>query len=420
MSSVERGSDGWGTYERVEMQWGTRGPASVGASSELVTSVRAYSSSEREMIVFSQSWPQGWAAPTAGNPGSTIAPFPSFATTSSNDSAVLNFLQFGGCQLANTFGGRWTNSSAPPGGGFGGKFGCQLGIPTLLYNEHGRGAALSPGKNWLTAVHEQANHSIGIGITAAVRSLPVAFSHDTVLVAGATINRTMRHLGDALLQKSGKPRPDPYDDFVLGHLGYWTDNGAFYDSSNNHSGYPNHQAAILALKDRWSEQKIPFRYVQMDDWQWVSSTSGLSNVDMPGIIHWPPDKVSIPDGMSDWLEMPTSQYCPMYSADNDYIRDPRYNYTWVTDDTATVGATAIPVDENFYRDAFRNGSRAQMKMFEQDFLCTYAASSNLTKGDVTTGMAWLHAMDAAAVEAKITLQLCMMCPVHVLASTELR
>lgn len=53
MSSVERGSDGWGTYERVEMQWGTRGPASEGASSKLVTSVRAYSSSEREMIVFS-------------------------------------------------------------------------------------------------------------------------------------------------------------------------------------------------------------------------------------------------------------------------------------------------------------------------------------------------------------------------------
>jgi hypothetical protein len=229
----------------------------------------------------------------------------------------------------------------------------------------------------------------------------------------------MRHLGDALLQKSGKPRPDPYDDFVLGHLGYWTDNGAFYDSSNNHSGYPNHQAAILALKDRWTEQKIPFRYVQMDDWQWVSATTGTSNVDMPGIIHWPPDEVSIPAGMSDWLGMPTSQYCPMYSANNDYITDPGYNYTWLIDDTATVGATAIPVDEDFYRDVFRNGSHAQMRMFEQDFLCTYAASSNLTKGDVSTGMAWLHAMDAAAMEAKITLQLCMMCPVHVLASTEL-
>lgn len=58
-------------------------------------------------------------------------------------------------------------------------------------------------------------------------------------------------------------------------------------------------------------------------------------------------------------------------------------------------------------------------MFEQDFLCTYAWTTNLTNGDVTTGMTWLHAMNTAAEEADITLQLCMMCPVHVLASTEL-
>lgn len=133
----------------------------------------------------------------------------------------------------------------------------------------------------------------------------------------------------------------------------------------------------------------------------------------------PPDKSSIPSGMSNWLEMPTSQYCPMYSAFNDYIVESGYNYTWAIDDAAAVGPTAIPVDVDFYRDVFRNGSHAQMKMFEQDFLCTYAASTNLTKGDVNTGMDWLQAMDTAAVEANITLQLCMMCPAHVLASTEL-
>lgn len=127
----------------------------------------------------------------------------------------------------------------------------------------------------------------------------------------------------------------------------------------------------------------------MDDWQWVAdptNPAGSSNRDMPGIIHWPPDPAAIPSGLSDWLGMPTSQYCPMYSATNDYIIDTsRYNYTWAVDVNATVGPTAIPVDVQFYRDAFHNGSHAQMKMFEQDFLCTYAASTNLTKGDVTTG-----------------------------------
>jgi hypothetical protein len=199
------------------------------------------------------------------------------------------------------------------------------------------------------------------------------------------------------------------------------DNGAFYDSTNNHSGFSNHQEAILALKQRWTQQRIPFRYVQMDDWQWIDPKQAGSNVDMPGIVHWPPDPAAIPAGLTDWLGMPTSQYCPMYSAENDYITDrERYNYTWAVDVDATVGPTAIPLDVQFYRDAFANGSHAQMRMFEQDFLCTYAASTNLTKGDVTTGMTWLHAIDTAAVEANVTVQLCMMCPAHALASTELR
>ena len=34
-------------------------------------------------------------------------------------------------------------------------------------------------------------------------------------------------------------------------------------------------------------------------------------------------------------------------------------------------------------------------------------------------MTWLHAIDTAAVEANVTVQLCMMCPAHALASTEL-
>ena len=60
-----------------------------------------------------------------------------------------------------------------------------------------------------------------------------------------------------------------------------------------------------------------------------------------------------------------------------------------------------------------------MKMFEQDFLCYYDWNTNLTNSDVSSGMEWLTALNTAAVEANITLQLCMMQPIHALASTEL-
>ena len=227
-SKPTQGVDTWGAFEQVEMYWGGAAAgasraAGAGRGAELVTSVRCYTRPGREMAVFAQRWPGGWRGAPA-KPSRVVAPFPTFSTAAPPGAgSTLNFLQWGGCQLANSYGGRWTNASAPPGGGFDGKFGCQLGIPTLLYDRRGRGAVISPAGNWLTAVHEVGDHSVGIGVSAAVRELPVGFVHETMLLAGPSVNATMRGLGDALLQKSRKPRPDPYGDFVLSHLGYWTD-----------------------------------------------------------------------------------------------------------------------------------------------------------------------------------------------------
>eukprot|EP00038_Savillea_parva_P003767 m.130016 g.130016 ORF g.130016 m.130016 type:complete len:666 (+) comp11274_c1_seq2:922-2919(+) len=300
--------------------------------------------------------------------------------------------------------GHWSNASGIPSG-------PKLGIPLQLYSASLRSVVLGPGGNWMTAMNTGSDQSLGCGIKDSVYALPPGFVHDTFLVGGTGINATVSAYGEALLTLSGKPRPDPNDDFVLSHLGYWTDNGAYYDSRNvNNSGFANHEVALKALKQRWTAEGIPFRYVQWDDWQWRNGSG--AGMDVPGIVHWPPDESAIPDGLTDWLEMPTSLYAPMYAAQNDYSDQ----YTWLVDD---VYGSSIPLDVQFYRDLFANGSKAQMKMFEQDFLCYYDWNTNLTGGDVSSGMKWLQSMNTAAEEADITLQLCMMTPVHVLASSQL-
>ena len=76
----------------------------------------------------------------------------------------------------------------------------------------------------------------------------------------------------------------------------------------------------------------------------------------------------------------------MYSAHNEYLSDPRY--TWAVDTEAPLGGSALPLSAEFYRDLFRNGSKAQMRMFEQDFLCTYGATTNLTNGPRFLGSAF--------------------------------
>ena len=55
-------------------------------------------------------------------------------------------------------------------------------------------------------------------------------------------------------------------------------------------------------------------------------------------------------------------------------------------------------------------------MFEQDFLCAINTDTTLTNSDLNVGNDWLAAMDAAAGDANITLQFCMMNGVHALAT----
>ena len=414
---VTQGRDKWGQYALVEQHWGESADPTT-SRTLLITSVRAYEG--RELLVFSQRWPLGLSTMGGGSDATTIAPYPTIATSSAgNTTTPLNFYQWGGCQIANSFSGKWTDASTIPGG-------QRLGMPLLLYNGSGRSIVASPSRNWLTAVHEEGNGTVGIGIKASVKSLPANFTHETIIVGGSTINRTMYKLGNALLELSGKQRVAAEDDFVLSHLGYWTDNGAFYDSSNKASGFANHEEMLKALKMQWQKQGIPFRYVQWDDWQWVV---GDRHPDIPGPYpNWLPLASAIPSGMTDWLGMPTSLYNPMYAANTSYITSNTSYGEWAVDRGSAMGGSAVPLDAAYYRAAFRNGSRARMQHFEQDFLCTYQWETNLTTSDVTTGMTWLHAMEDAASSftdhegkenATITLQLCMMTPVYALASTEL-
>lgn len=64
--------------------------------------------------------------------------------------------------------------------------------------------------------------SLLCGIRDTVTTLPQGFTHETIVFAGLGINTTLSGWGDVLLSVSGKPRTNPYNDFVLSHLGYWT------------------------------------------------------------------------------------------------------------------------------------------------------------------------------------------------------
>ena len=94
------------------------------------------------------------------------------------------------------------------------------GIPLMLFAESGRTLMLSPAQHYFVALHSTMREGrVEAGVKASVRSIPAGFTYDTVIHAGAGPNATLVGWGDHLLGRTGKSRVDPYDDFVLSHLG---------------------------------------------------------------------------------------------------------------------------------------------------------------------------------------------------------
>lgn len=344
----------------------------------------------------------------AGDQNAVVAGFP--AIVNGKAAVPLNLISWGGCQLSPGHGqvgthiGRWSINSTVEAG-------ADEGSPLLLYSQAGRTLMMSPLDNYFVAIHssETTPGLMQAGVKASVRAIPPGFSHDTLVHAGRGVNDTLVSWGDRLLAQSGKTRVDPYKDFMLGHLGHWNDAGAFY--YHNPAPFPNYQEALLAVKADAQARSIPFRYSQWDDWWAYQNHSDFGN--WGGVTNWVPMPGVFPDGMTDWLGLPLSLYASSYSAGNVYRQADMF--AWNTDDRGH----AIPVDRTFYDAIFRNGTAAGMKMFEQDFLCSINTASDLTRTDVSSGMDWVRGMNDAATSANITLQFCMMNPVHTMLSTML-
>lgn len=129
------------------------------------------------------------------------------------------------------------------------------------------------------------------------------------------------------------------------------------------------------------------------------------------------------DGASHWLgndpynitrPIPLSLYNGEWGAGaNVPALKEKYSWSCVTNNGRS-GESCVATDAAFFKDILRNGSKAGMAMFEQDYICSTTAT---TAQDKDAGAKWFEALDAAAAAAQVDVQLCMMNPSHALAST---
>jgi hypothetical protein len=290
----------------------------------------------------------------------------------------------------------------------------QTGTPWLLFDDRLRAVVLSPAANQMIArMRGDGVTQIASGLNEGVTDLPADFTHQTMMAFGVGVNATWDIWGSALTDLQGKQRPSNDADIGLRYLGYWTDNGAAY--WYNYEKKLGYAGTLKALVQRYREQGIPLRYLQLDSW-WYSKTlrgpGGESlepkNPELPaeewnrygGLLKYEAHPGVFPDGLAAFqgqVGLPLITHNRWVDAESPYHE--RYDISGVA-----------AVDPKFWQEIMGYTSAANGVTYEQDWLNVIYEYSPALGTTATAGDAFTDAMARAAQDKGMSLQYCMALP----------
>ena len=230
--AARRGSDGLGGYQLLDFKW-------QDGNTPMSGEIRLYD--EKPLALFSQ---------TCRAATSLLPPFPDFRTLPAN----LHVFSYGHHEFA------------PP------HFAAtEISTPWLLFDTQDDALVISPASHYMVAsMLGDGREEVASGFNPSLRNLPPGFTQQTLVAFGQGINRTWNLWGSALLDLHHSKRPANDADTVLKYLGYWTDNGATYYYNYDTKGYAG---TLESLVDRYRQEQIPIRYLQLDSWWYYKSTT---------------------------------------------------------------------------------------------------------------------------------------------------
>jgi hypothetical protein len=404
--SSASGSDHIGTFRSHSIVWKAMSifyPKGL----DFETSIRIYD--KPSCIVFKQSFPHGATGlslkttpkrmpqrpgldwPT--NAADATTAFPSIHADSIADD--ISYLSFCGCMSHPQRGQKLD--------GFIG--GTEAGVPLVLHDHELNTLVLSPLSHFANAVQVKSNsllNSLVCGVSGRVTTLPAGYAHETILFAGKGVNQTMFDWGSQLLKIGGKSRSSLVPDKTLSHLGYWTDNGAYY-YYNTEQG-KDYQDTMLHIADYLKENEIPAKYLQLDSWWYFKGKD-------EGVSLWEPRPDVFPDGLNNLHSktgLPFAAHNRYWSAENEY----RSQYAF-----RNAPTSALPVADDFWHHIMDWAHKNNILLYEQDWLNVTYERLPALQTDVTLGEKWLRSMEVAARNCGLSIMYCMALPSHYLAST---
>ncbi len=233
-ANTSRGKDGVGDFQQVAFAWNSGVTPMTGW-------IRLYS--KQSLALFSQTCGAAMEVPPAAFPAFTKVP------------AGLHVFSHG------------LREFAPP------QFSAsEISTPWLLFDDHANALIISPASHFMVAsMSGDGAQLVASGFNPKLRNLPSGFTQQTLVTFGRGINRAWDLWGRAMLELQQARRPVNDADAVLKYLGYWTDNGAYY--YYNYDLDKGYAGTLTALVERYRQEQIPLRYLQLDSWWYSKSTT---------------------------------------------------------------------------------------------------------------------------------------------------
>lgn len=395
-------------YDRIG-EWQTSDFFYSAGSSNITASIKTYPYElEDDFIMFSQTYHNGATRTNRAEVSSVIGRFPAFSVGSQDPLVSLFYLAYGGIMVGDTGKGIgvWNKTDVAMSYGL-------SGGPLAIFDQEGNTVIISPFSQFMAAsvTHPDFDNSVGWGVMGGVQKVPPNYQYDTILYYAKGINKAFEGWGRLMRKWYGRTDDFVKTDLTISHLGYWTDNGAYYYYLTEQN--KTYEDSMLDVKNYADSQSIPYRYFQFDSWWYYK---GAGN----GVKEWEPRPDIFPHGskaLVQKLGLPIALHNRFWSKDTVYAVQNKGRYLFQIDTNGTVSA---PITQDFWNYLLgRARDDWGLVLYEQDWLNVEFAGLPSFLNNVNLGNLWLEEMADAAKLWKIPIQYCMSNTRHALKAVQL-
>ena len=278
--------------------------------------------------------------------------------------------------------------------------------PVVLFNDDLSVLMFSPLNNFMESMQAPVGNEWWCGFSGTIGNVPAGTTHRVLIVSGTGINAVFEKWGSIIRKWHSHEIQSSHADIGLSHLGYYTDNGAYY--YYNTAPDKNYHETLMAVKKDADLKNIPYGYFQIDSWWYPKyGNNTLLFAFAGGAVLWEPIPELFPEGMAAFqneLGLPLVAHNRWYDEHSPYCD--RYECVY----GQGLKRPALPIDPKFWDEIMDNAVEYGVEVYEQDWLHTQMNMIPWLRSGWGNAEGWFDSMLNAADSKDLTIQICMASP----------